>query len=161
MKQVDFAGPYIYASIVCMAKKDSRYASATKLSDLSGGKCTSQMGTIWYTTCLPQINGANIQTAQETAPSMLMALETGAVDFICTDMPTAQGALLAYSDLKILDLEDNAFKVDEGDINIGIAVKKGNSALKDKINAVLKDMTADDFNSIMAEATKIQPLAEK
>ena len=92
---------------------------------------------------------------------MLMALETGAVDFICTDMPTAQGALLAYSDLKILDLEDNSFKVDEGDINIGIAVKKGNSALKDKINAVLKDMTADDFNSIMAEATKIQPLAEK
>ena len=161
MKQVDFAGPYIYASIVCMAKKDSKFANATKLSDLSGGKCTSQMGTIWYTTCLPQIKGAQIQTAQETAPSMLMALETGAVDFICTDMPTAQGALLAYSDLKILDLEDNAFKVDEGDINIGIAVKKGNSELKDKINAVLKDMTADDFNSIMAEATKIQPLAEK
>ena len=160
-EQVDFAGPYIYASIVCMTKKDSKYASATKLSNLSGGKCTSQLGTIWYDTCLPQINGAKIQTAQETAPSMLMALETGAVDFICTDMPTAQGALLAYSDLKILDLEDNAFKVDEGDINIGIAVKKGNSELKDKINAVLKDMTADDFNSIMAEATKIQPLAEK
>ena len=161
MKQVDFAGPYIYASIVCMTKKDSKFANATKLSDLSGGKCTSQLGTIWYDTCLPQIKGAQIQTAQETAPSMLMALETGAVDFICTDMPTAQGALLAYSDLKILDLEDNAFKVDEGDINIGIAVKKGNSELKDKINAVLKDMTADDFNSIMAEATKIQPLAEK
>ena len=161
MQQVDFAGPYLYASIVCMAKQDSKYASATKLSDLSGGKCTSQLGTIWYKTCLPQIKGADIQTAQETAPSMLMALETGAVDFICTDMPTAQGALLAYSDLKILDLEENSFKVDEGDINIGIAVKKGNTELKDKINAVLKDMTEDDFNSIMAEATKIQPLAEK
>lgn len=161
MQQVDFAGPYLYASIVCMAKQGSKYASATKLSDLSGGKCTSQLGTIWYKTCLPQIKGADIQTAQETAPSMLMALETGAVDFICTDMPTAQGALLAYSDLKILDLEENSFKVDEGDINIGIAVKKGNTELKDKINAVLKDMTEDDFNSIMAEATKIQPLAEK
>lgn len=161
MKQVDFAGPYIYASIVCMAKQDSKFASATKLSDLAGGKCTSQLGTIWYDTCLPQIKDAQIQTAQETAPSMLMALETGAVDFICTDMPTAQGALLAYSDLKILDLEDNSFKVDDGDINIGIAVKKGNTELKDKIDSVLKDMTADDFNSIMAEATKIQPLAEK
>ena len=50
MQQVDFAGPYIYASIVCMAKKDSKYASATKLSNLSGGKCTSQLGTIWYDT---------------------------------------------------------------------------------------------------------------
>ena len=161
MKQVDFAGPYIYASIVCMAKQDSKFASATKLSDLSGGKCTSQLGTIWYDTCLPQIKGANIQTASETAPSMLMALETGAVDFICTDMPTAQGALIAYPDLKILDLEDNSLDVDDGDINIGVSVRKGNTVLKDKIDSVLKTMTADDFNNIMAEATKIQPLAEK
>lgn len=161
MQQVDFAGPYIYASIVCMTNQDSKFANATKLSDLAGGKCTSQLGTIWYDTCLPQIKDAQIQTASETAPSMLMALETGAVDFICTDMPTAQGALIAYSDLKILDLEDNSFDVDDGDINIGISVKKGNTELKNKIDSVLKDMTADDFNAIMAEATKIQPLAEK
>ena len=160
MQQVDFAGPYLYASIVCMTKQNSKYANATSLADLAGAKCTSQLGTIWYTTCLPQINGALIQTAQETAPSMLMALETGAVDFICTDMPTAQGALIAYSDLKILDLPENAFKVDEGDINIGISVKKGNTELKDKINSALAGMTADDFNKIMNEATKIQPLSK-
>ena len=161
MQQVDFAGPYIYATIVCMAKQDSQYANATSLAELAGGKCTSQLGTIWYNTCLPQIKDAQIQTAQETAPSMLMALETGAVDFICTDMPTAQGALLAYSDLKIIDLPDDAFDVDEGDINIGISVKKGNTELKDMINKALEGMNADDFNSIMAEATKIQPLAEE
>ena len=34
---------------------------------------------------------------------MLMALETGTVDFICTDMPTAMGAVAAYPDMKILD----------------------------------------------------------
>ena len=143
-----------------MTKQNSKYANATSLADLAGAKCTSQLGTIWYDTCLPQINGALIQTAQETAPSMLMALETGAVDFICTDMPTAQGALIAYSDLKILDLPENAFKVDEGDINIGISVKKGNTELKDKINSALAGMTADDFNKIMNEATKIQPLSK-
>lgn len=160
MQQVDFAGPYLYASIVCMTKQNSKYANATSLADLAGAKCTSQLGTIWYDTCLPQVKGALIQTAQETAPSMLMALETGAVDFICTDMPTAQGALIAYSDLKILDLPENAFKVDEGDINIGISVKKGNTELKDKINSALAGMTADDFNKIMNEATKIQPLSK-
>ena len=143
-----------------MTKQNSKYANATSLADLAGAKCTSQLGTIWYTTCLPQVKGALIQTAQETAPSMLMALETGAVDFICTDMPTAQGALIAYSDLKILDLPENAFKVDEGDINIGISVKKGNTELKDKINSALAGMTADDFNKIMNEATKIQPLSK-
>ena len=160
MQQVDFAGPYLYATIVCMTKQNSKYANATSFADLAGAKCTSQLGTIWYTTCLPQINGALIQTAQETAPSMLMALETGAVDFICTDMPTAQGALIAYSDLKILNLPDDAFQVDEGDINIGISVKKGNTELKDKINSALAGMTADDFNKIMNEATKIQPLSK-
>lgn len=160
MQQVDFAGPYLYATIVCMTKQNSKYANATSPADLAGAKCTSQLGTIWYDTCLPQVKGALIQTAQETAPAMLMALETGAVDFICTDMPTAQGALIAYSDLKILDLPENAFKVDEGDINIGISVKKGNTELKDKINSALAGMTADDFNKIMNEATKIQPLSK-
>lgn len=160
MQQVDFAGPYLYATIVCMTKQNSKYANATSLADLAGAKCTSQLGTIWYDTCLPQVKGALLQTAQETAPAMLMALETGAVDFICTDMPTAQGALIAYSDLKILDLPEDAFKVDEGDINIGISVKKGNTELKDKINSALAGMTADDFNKIMSGATKIQPLSK-
>lgn len=160
MQQVDFAGPYLYATIVCMTKQNSKYANATSLADLAGAKCTSQLGTIWYDTCLPQVKGALLQTAQETAPAMLMALETGAVDFICTDMPTAQGALIAYSDLKILNLPDDAFQVDEGDINIGISVKKGNTELKDKINSALAGMTADDFNKIMNEATKIQPLSK-
>lgn len=42
MKEVDFAGPYLYATIVCMAKADSKYANAKSLSDLAGAKCTSQ-----------------------------------------------------------------------------------------------------------------------
>ncbi|HCE74780.1 MAG TPA: ABC transporter substrate-binding protein, partial [Lachnospiraceae bacterium] len=55
------AGPYLYATIVVVTKKDSKFASAKGISDLSGGKCTSQMGTIWYDTCLPQIEGADVQ----------------------------------------------------------------------------------------------------
>ena len=160
-QQVDFAGPYLYASIVCLVKNDSEFANATKLSDLSGGKCTSQLGTIWYDTCLPQIEGAQIQTAKDTAPAMLMALETGDVDFVCTDMPTAQGAVIAYPDMKILTFEgENGFEVAESDINIGISVQKGNTELKEAIDNVVGKMTADDFNSIMADATAIQPLSE-
>ena len=159
MEQVDFAGPYYYASIVCVTKADSPYANAAGLSDLSGGTCTAQIATIWYDTCLPQIEGAQVQTA-ETAPAMLMALETGTVDFICTDMPTAMGAVSAYPDMKILDFSgsDDNFQVDEGDINIGISVMKGNTELKDAIDSVLSTMTADDFNAMMDEAIAIQPL---
>ena len=162
MEQVDFAGPYYYASIVCVTKADSPYASAAGISDLSGGTCTAQIATIWYDSMLPQIEGAQIQPAAETAPAMLMALETGTVDFICTDMPTAMGAVAAYPDMTILDFSDSDdnFVADEGDINIGVSVMKGNTELKDAIDSVLSTMTADDFNAMMDEAISIQPLSE-
>ena len=159
-EQVDFAGPYLYASIVCLTLADSPFAAAQGISDLAGGTCTSQSATIWYDDMLPQIPDANIQPAAESAPAMLMALETGAVDFVCTDMPTAQGAVAAYPDMVILDFsgsEDN-FAADDGDINIGVSVFKGNTALLDAINAVLDPMTADDFNAMMADAIAVQPL---
>lgn len=161
-EQVDFAGPYFYASIVCVTKADSPYASAKGLSDLKGASGTAQIATIWYNDCLPQVKGANIIAASETAPAMLMALETGMVDFVCTDMPTAQGAVAAYPDMKILDFSgsDDNFQVDEGQINIGISVMKGNTVLKDALDKVLSTMTADDFNDLMAEAIKVQPITE-
>ena len=165
-EQVDFAGPYFYATIVCVTKADSKFADATSIADLKGGSCTAQIATIWYDQCLPQIDGANVQPAAETAPAMLMALETGMVDFICTDMPTAQGAIAAYPDLKILDFSgtDGDFQFDEEvraeNVNIGVSVMKGNTVLKDKIDAVLSTMTVEDFNSIMEQAIAIQPLSE-
>lgn len=161
-EQVDFAGPYFYASIVCLTKKDSSLASAKGISDLKDATCTAQIATIWYNDMLPQIEGAKVQTAAETAPAMLMALETGMVDFVCTDMPTAQGAVAAYPDMTILDFTDSNdnFKADEGLINIGVSVRKGNTELKDAMNKVLSGMTADDFNALMADAIKIQPISE-
>ena len=165
-EQVDFAGPYFYASIVCVTKKDSPYATATSIADLAGGKCTAQIATIWYDQCLPQIDGALVQTAAETAPAMLMALETGTVDFICTDMPTAQGAVAAYPDMTILDFSgtDGDFQFSDEvraeNVNIGVSVKKGNTELKNMIDSVLSTMTADDMNALMEQAIAIQPLSE-
>ena len=160
MEQVDFSEPYFYASIVCLTKKDSPYASAKSIAELSGGTCTAQIATIWYDSCLPQIEGTSIQTAAESAPAMLMALETDSVDFVCTDMPTAQGALAAYPDMVLLSFEDGkGFEVDEGEINIGISMRKGNTALKEKLDEVLSPMTEQDFNDLMAQAIAVQPIA--
>ena len=160
MEQVDFSEPYFYASIVCVTKKDSPYASAKSIAELSGGTCTAQIATIWYDSCLPQIEGASIQTAAESAPAMLMALETDSVDFICTDMPTAQGAVAAYPDMVLLTFDEgNGFEVDEGEINIGISMRKGNTELKQKLDEVLSPMTEQDFNDLMAQAISVQPIA--
>ena len=160
--QVDFTDPYYYATIVTLTKKDSAYANAASVDDLAGATATSQLGTIWYDTCLPQIENANILPAQETAPSMLVALNSGACDIVVTDHPTGQAALTAYPDLTMLDFGggDNDFAVSDEDINIGISLKKGNTALKDAINEVLATMTTDDYKAMMNEANSVQPLSE-
>ncbi|MBR5502505.1 MAG: transporter substrate-binding domain-containing protein [Oscillospiraceae bacterium] len=165
-QQVDFAGPYFYASIVCLTKADSAFANAASLADLAGGRCTAQLATIWYDKCLPQIENADIQSGAETSPAMLMALETGMVDFVCTDMPTAQGAVAAYPDMVILDFSgtDGDFQFTEQEraeyVNIGVSLRKGNTELGSAIDAVLSTMSAQDFNELMAQAIAIQPISE-
>ena len=161
MEAVDFAGPYLYATIVCLTKEGNPNAAAKGISELKGS-ATSQSGTIWYDTCLPQVKGASIIPPAESAPAMLMAVESGTVDFVCTDMPTAQGALIAYPDLKLLDFAGSGddFQVSDEDINIGISIQKGNTVLLEAMNAFLKEKTADDFNAMMAQAIAVQPLSE-
>lgn len=165
-QQVDFAGPYYYASFAILVKEDSPLANATSIMDFVGYKGSAQSATIWYSECLPQMEGALIQTAAESAPAMIMGVETGVFDFVVTDMPTATGAAIAYNDLKVLDFSgtDGDFKFSEEEreenVNIGISVRKGNTVLKEAIDSYLDTLTVDDFNTIMDEAIKVQPLGE-
>ncbi|MFC5281051.1 transporter substrate-binding domain-containing protein [Arcanobacterium canis] len=159
-REVDFAGPYQVANMVVLTKKNSPFATAQGISDLAGAKATSQSGTVWYDSLIPQIANVQRLPAAESAPAMLVALETGQIDIVPCDKPTAQGALRAYPDLKILDFtgtKDN-FTVSDEDVNIGISVRKGNTVLKDAINGALKGQTQQDFDTRMNQATQIAPL---
>ena len=163
MAEVAMAGPYYYATIVCVTTADSPLAAAASIADLSG-RCTSQSGTIWYDTCLPQIEGADIQSPAADAPAMIVALESGMVDFICTDLPTANGAVAKNPNLVILNFSgtDGDFQfADEAEraenVNIGVSVKKGNTELQQAMNNVLNTMTEADFNKLMDDAIAVQP----
>lgn len=162
MQSVDFTDPYYYATIVTLVKSGGKYENAKSVADLAGATGTSQLNTIWYDSCLPQIPQANIQPAMESAPAMLVALSTGRCDVVVTDKPTGQAALIAYPDFKLLDFTgtDGEFEVSDEDINIGISLKKGNTELKDSINGVLSKMTEEDFNKMMEEAISVQPLSK-
>ena len=161
LQMVDFTTPYYYASIVCLVNEGSKYESAQGISDLKDAVCTSQQNTVWYDVCLPQIENANILPAQESAPAMLVALSAGRVDLICTDMPTAQAALVAYPSFRLLDFtsSNDNFVVSQEEINIGISVSKSNPELTAAINEVLATLTVDDFNAMMDEAISVQPLS--
>ncbi|MBR5251694.1 MAG: transporter substrate-binding domain-containing protein [Oscillospiraceae bacterium] len=163
MAEVDMAGPYYYAQIVCLTTASNANATATSVSELTGN-CTAQSGTIWYNSCLPQATNATIQAAAETAPAMIMALESGTADFICTDMPTATAAVAKNSDLVILNFTgtDGDFQfADETEraenVNIGVSVIKGNTELQKAMNDVLSAMGEATFNSLMDQAISVQP----
>ena len=163
MAEVDMAGPYYYATIVCVARAGTAQASATAIAQLTG-TCTSQSGTIWYDTCLPQISGAQLQAPAADAPAMIMALESGMVDFICTDLPTANGAVAKNSNLVVLNFSGTdgdftfASEAERAEnVNIGVSVKKGNSQLQDILNTFLATMTVEQFNQLMEYAISIQP----
>ena len=158
MQEVTMAGPYFYADIVCLARKDTVQASATGISQMTGTG-TAQDGTVWYNTFLDQMPGITKTSAAETATAMIMAVAESKVDFACTDLPTAMGACAIYDNLVILNFNetDDNFAASEGDINIGISVKKGNTGLADMMDEVLKDMDVDDFNDLMNQAIAIQP----
>ena len=161
LQAVDFSEPYYYATIVTLVKEGSKYENAASVADLAGATCTSQQSTIWYDTCLPQIPDANILAATASAPDMLMSLNADKCDLVVTDQPTGKGALVAYPNFKMLEFGggENDFQVTDEDINIGIAMKKGNTELKEAIDSVLSKMTAEDFSAMMDEAISVQPLA--
>ena len=163
MAEVDMAGPYYYATIVCLAVDKTVQSAATGINELTG-TCTSQIGTIWYDTCLPQITGATIQAPAASAPDMINALITGTVDFVCTDLPTAEGAVAKNPDLVVLNFSgtdgDFQFATEAEraeNVNIGVSVGKGNAELQKLLNDYLATLTEEVFNSTMEEAIKIQP----
>jgi len=163
MAEVDMAGPYYYATIVCLTKAGTPQAAATAISELTG-TCTSQIGTIWYDTCLPQITGATAQAPAPSAPDMINALITGTVDFVCTDLPTAEGAVAKNPELVVLNFAgtdgDFQFASEQEraeNVNIGVSVGKGNTELQKMLNDYLATLNEEIFNKTMEEAIKIQP----
>jgi ABC-type amino acid transport/signal transduction systems, periplasmic component/domain len=158
LKTVDFTDPYYKATIYALVKSDSKYASAKSVADLKGAKCTSQQNTIWYD-MLKQIPEANIQPAMKNVPALIVALTSGKTEVFVTDKPTAMAAAYTNKNLVMLDFSasGNDFKASDEDVNLGIAVSKKDTALKEAINKALAQISDADRDKIMQDAIKNQP----
>lgn len=160
-QSVDFTKPYYYATVVALVRGDSEQAKATSVAELKGAVATSQLNTIWYDQ-IDQVPDVKKLPAIDTVPGMIVALTSGKCNLIVTDIPTAKAAVFANPKLKVLNFaEGKGFKTSKEDVEIGIAVKKGNSELVKACDAVLGKMQAADFEKLMDEAIKKQPLAKK
>ena len=143
--------PYVDNSQVVVVRKDS---GITQLSDLSGKVVAVQADS----SALAALTGEdaseeNLALAETFKDlqqvgdynSAFMNLESGAVNAICMDIGVANYEIASRGD-KFVMLEDRLSSEE-----YGIGFKKGNTELRDKVQATLLDMLADGTFEEIAE----------
>ena len=157
---LDFTIPYYYGFIVGLVRRDSPLVNAKSLEDLRGVSATSMFNTMWYDH-VDQIPGVNKLPPLDTVPAMVVSLESGKCDFLVVDVPSALAVQATNPGLVMLDFpEGKGFVFTREDVDIGIALKKGNTELLNAMNEVLSKMTDEDRKDLMNEAIAAQPLAK-
>ena len=134
-----FTEPYYYRDNCIVVKKGSKYENVKGLSDLAGTGCkvTTQLGTGWIP-LLDQIEGAEQSGNFETTSECFMAISNGVADVCVVDLPTAQSAALTNDDLVIITLDENdTFTGDDEMVNVCIATRKDDTALRDKVQEAM------------------------
>ena len=156
---LDFSDAYYTSELVVVVRKDSKFASAKSLEELSGAMLTGQLNT-FHETVIQQIPGVNQAVSMETFPAMVVATRSGAVDGYVAEKPGAEADCIANPDLTYIVFDEGkGFVASEGDVSIAVGLKKG-SELVDDINAALAQIPQEDREAMMAGAKERQPLAE-
>ena len=143
--------PYVDNSQVVVVRKDS---GITQLNDLAGKVVAVQADS----SALATLTGEDASEENKTLcatfkdlqqvgdyNSAFMNLESGAVNAICMDIGVANYEIESRGD-KFMMLEDRLSSEE-----YGIGFKKGNTELRDKVQATLLDMLADGTFDEIAE----------
>lgn len=154
---IDFSDSYYTSQLVVVVRKDSAYAQAASLSDLSGAMITGQLNTFHYSV-INQIPGVNQAMAMETFPAMIVALRSGAIDGYVAEEPGAVADTTANPDLTYIKFADGmGFEASEEDTSIAVGLAKG-SELCAPINEILAGLDTETRLQMMLDATDRQPL---
>ena len=159
-----FTTPYYYRDNCIVVKKDGPYSGVTGISELAGTGCkvTTQLGTGWIP-LLEQIEGAETGMNYETTSECFMAVSNGVADVCIVDLPTAQSALLTNKDLMIITFsEDDGFIGDDEMVNVCIATRKDDTALRDRIQGAMDEIGWNDkekMDELMDRVIGQQPAA--
>lgn len=124
--------------------------NAKTIADLKGAKIAAQAGT-FHADALSQIPDVQSSTYPEFA-DLLTALKSGAIDGYIAEEPTALSVCGSNDELTYLPFKnsDTGFTATAADVGIAIGLKKGN-ALRDQINTVLAEITAEQKSQLMEQ----------
>lgn len=134
---MDFSTPYFDAQQLIAVKKDSKIA---KFNDLKKLKVGVQNGTTGdeVVTKLQGKESPNIKRFEAT-PLALKELEAGGVDAVVADNGVVEHYVNNNSGAQFKTITDASFSPEQ----YGLAVKKGNTELLEKLNKGLADIKTD------------------
>ncbi|MEA5018313.1 MAG: transporter substrate-binding domain-containing protein [Erysipelotrichaceae bacterium] len=153
----DFTSPYYESDMVMIVRADDDLVNATSIQDFANKVVMGQMNTT-YDEIIDQINDVIHAVPQESYPRMVLSLLSNEVDGLTAELPVAVGVVAANPSLAIVRFSaGNGFEVDT---SVSVAVKKGNQALRDAVQAVLDTIDQDVRDQMMIDATNRQPAVE-
>lgn len=160
LRSVDFSDYYWNNGCIMAVRKDGPYVDATSIQDFDGAKITTQIATIWEP-LVQQIPNVQAEPCLNSLPELFIALSAGKVDGVITGLSEAQSACLSNPDLTWVTFgEGQGFDVELSALCAGIPLGKGNTELKEKIDAVIATMDHDTQIAMMTEALNAQPLSD-
>lgn len=134
-EQVDFTDPYFIGADAIIVASGSGIAIATN-ADMAGYRVGVQTGTIqeeWI--------DANIEaevSRYERAEQAIMDLKSGRIDIVAMDYYAAQ-SFISQGGIEL------ALKTEFAGEHMAIAVKEGNTELRDKFDEVIDELEAEGF----------------
>ena len=160
LQSVDFSDYYWNNGCVMVVRKDSKYANATSIQDFAGAKVTSQAVSIWLP-LVKQIPDVQEQPGLGEMSELFVGVSSGKLDAIITGLTEAQSGCMSNPDLTYVTFEDGkGFDVELSALCAGIPLAKGNTELKEKIDAVIATMDHDTQLEMMTNALNQQPLSD-
>ena len=156
-----FTKPYYESDLVVVVKKNGKYANAKSINDFAGAKITGQLNTLHYDV-IDQMKGVQKQTAMESFPAMIVALNSGKIDGYISERPGAMAAVNSNPELEFISFEgENGFTYEKSELDIAIGVKKGDEELVGKIDKILEEINPEQRTEIMNSAIKNQPKTDE
>ncbi len=138
-KAVDFSPSYYNPTQALVVRGDSKYASATAVSDFKGATIGVMVGTLAYDFAKEKLADSTIQTFNDNA-TLAQALDANQIDALVMDTPAAVNVATSgqVTDGKVVgqipDTEDPQ--------GMGIVLPK-DSALTDKVTKAINEMIDD------------------
>ena len=131
------------------------FSNVEKLSDINGAIIAAQSGTFHLDALNTQMKNVTVKEFTDF-PTLLNALNSGAIDGYVAEEPTALSVVAQNSGLAYLHLVNNSTGFTASDADTGIAVGfKTGSTLVAQVNEVLAGISAEERASLMASCVAI------